>query len=140
MVVVLPAPFGPEEAEHGRGRHGEIEIDDATGTAVRLRQLLGLDGLDRLQIARLAVATLRPAAVRFLREMLDRRVTRREEEPDVAVVAPLHEVRRRAIITMNLEDLRVAVRLADVMSLDDQPVSYRCLHRALPSPRQDDLP
>src|SRR5690349_13058422 len=47
MVVVLPAPFGPEEAEHGRGRHGEIEIDDATGTAVRLRQLLGLDGLDR---------------------------------------------------------------------------------------------
>jgi hypothetical protein len=129
MVVVLPAPFGPRTPNtvvtgtaRSRSTMPRAPRYDFVSCSVSMASIA------HLQNARLGVATLRPAAVRFLREMLDRRVTRREEEPDMAVVAPLHEVRRRAIVTMNLEDLRVAVGLADVMSLDDQSVSYRCLH------------
>jgi hypothetical protein len=59
-----------------------------------------------------------------LREVLDHCVTRREKQPNVSIVAPLHDVQRRAVVAVNFEDLRVPVRLADVMSFDDQPVTH----------------
>jgi hypothetical protein len=59
-----------------------------------------------------------------LREVLDHCVTRREKQANVSIVAPLHEVRGRAVVAVNFEDLRVAVRLADVVSFDDQPVTH----------------
>src|SRR5215470_17503886 len=70
------------------------------------------------------VCRLRPGGMLSFREVLDHCVTRGEEQPDVTVVAPLHEIRRRAVGAVNLENLRVAVGLTDVVSFDDQPVSY----------------
>ena len=42
----LPGAVRAEEAEDRRGRHREVEIDDATCRAVRLGELLGFDGVD----------------------------------------------------------------------------------------------
>ncbi len=52
-----------------------------------------------------------------------------EHEPNVTIVGPLHEVGRSAVVTVDLEDLRIAIVLAFVMTLDDQSVSDTCLHR-----------
>ena len=43
MVVVFPAPFGPEEAEDLALLHAEVHVDDAQVGSVELGELLGLD-------------------------------------------------------------------------------------------------
>ena len=41
---------------------------------------------------------------------------------------PPHDVRRRPVLAVHLEDLRVAIRFADAVSLDHHPISNRCMH------------
>lgn len=67
-------------------------------------------------------------------EVLDAGVGAREHEAFVTVVAPLHEVRRGAVGTVHLEDLGIAIGLADMVSLDDQTVTDCCTHELLLSP------
>lgn len=67
-------------------------------------------------------------------EVFDGRVRAGEEEPFVPVVAPPNEERRAAVLAVHLEDLRIAVVLADMVTLDHQAVSDLCSHRVLPSP------
>ena len=43
IVVVLPAPFGPEEPEGLALAHDEVDVDDAAVLAVCLGQAFGLD-------------------------------------------------------------------------------------------------
>ena len=43
IVVVLPAPFGPEEAEHLALGDLEVDVDDAAVLAVRLGEAFGAD-------------------------------------------------------------------------------------------------
>ena len=43
MVVVLPAPFGPEEAVDLTLLDGQVDVDDAPVGSVELGQPLGLD-------------------------------------------------------------------------------------------------
>jgi hypothetical protein len=69
-----------------------------------------------------------------MREVLDAGVRAREHEALVPVVAPPHDVRRGTVLSVNREDLRVPLLLADAVSLDDQPVTDRCTHRLLLSP------
>ena len=45
MVVVLPAPFGPEEAVHLAGAHRQVEAVQRPGRAEVLDQPAGHDGL-----------------------------------------------------------------------------------------------
>ena len=42
-AVVLPAPFGPEQAEHGAGRRGQVDAVERPHLAVGLDQALGFD-------------------------------------------------------------------------------------------------
>ena len=42
-AVVLPAPFGPEHAEHGALAGGEVDARERLGVAEALVQPLGLD-------------------------------------------------------------------------------------------------
>ena len=44
IVVVLPAPFGPEHAVHGAAAHGQVDAVDRLGLAERLHEAGGLDG------------------------------------------------------------------------------------------------
>jgi hypothetical protein len=67
-------------------------------------------------------------------EVLDAGVGAREHEAFVTVVAPLHDIGRGAVGTVHLEDLGIAIGLADMVSLDDQPVTYCCTHQLLLSP------
>jgi hypothetical protein len=66
-----------------------------------------------------------------MREMVDRRVGTREEEALVSVVGPPDEVRRAAVVSVDLDDLRVAIGFTHVVTLDDQPVADVRLHDAL---------
>ena len=43
MSVVLPAPFAPTRPDDLTGNDGEIDVNDAAVSAVRLRQLARLD-------------------------------------------------------------------------------------------------
>jgi hypothetical protein len=63
-------------------------------------------------------------------EVLDLRIAPGKEETLVAVVTPAHEVRRISVLAADLEDLRVAIRLADVVALDDQTITDFRVHRA----------
>ena len=56
-------------------------------------------------------------------EMLDARVWPREEKAFVAVVAPPYDVRRRPFFSVDFQDLGVPVGFADVMTLDDDPIT-----------------
>jgi hypothetical protein len=67
-------------------------------------------------------------------KVLDAGVGTGEHEALVAVVAPLHEVRRGAVGTVHLEDLGITIGLTDVVSLDDQAVTDCCTHQLLLSP------
>jgi hypothetical protein len=51
------------------------------------------------------------------------------DQADVSVVRPPHEIGRRAILAMDLEDLGVSFVLAHAVSRDDEPVSDVRLHR-----------
>ena len=42
-AVVLPAPFGPEHAEHGALSDGEVDARERLGGAEALGEALGLD-------------------------------------------------------------------------------------------------
>ena len=61
-------------------------------------------------------------------EVFDERVGTRKEQSLVAIVAPPHEVRRTSVLALDLQDLGVTVGLADVVTLDDQPVTRSCTH------------
>jgi hypothetical protein len=53
-------------------------------------------------------------------EPLYRRVGSRKNEPNVAVIGPLDEVRRSPVGSVDLQDLRVAIMFAFVVALDDK--------------------
>jgi hypothetical protein len=55
-------------------------------------------------------------------------VRTREDQPDVTVFGPLHEVRRRAIGTVHFEDLTIAGWCVSTVAPDDESISYACLH------------
>jgi hypothetical protein len=63
-----------------------------------------------------------------VRDVLDRGIGAREEEALVPVVVPADEVGRSTVLAADLEDLGIAVGFADVMTLDDQPVSNVRVH------------
>jgi hypothetical protein len=55
--------------------------------------------------------------------VLDDRIGSGEEQTLVPVVVPTHDIRRRAVTPVDLEDLRVAVGFSDVVALDHDPVT-----------------
>ncbi len=55
----------------------------------------------------------------------------RKYKPDMPVVRPPNQERRRAIVTVNFKDLAVPMRLMAVTSFDDKTVSDCCPHRCL---------
>jgi hypothetical protein len=63
-------------------------------------------------------------------EWFHHRIGPRENESNVTIVGPLHEVRRSPLGSVDLQDLRVAIVLAVVVTLDDQSISDMCLHRS----------
>jgi len=56
--------------------------------------------------------------------MLDRCVASREKEALVTVARPADEVRRSAVIRVDLENLAVPVGLVDGVTLDDYAVAW----------------
>jgi hypothetical protein len=60
----------------------------------------------------------------------------------VAAVLPPHDVRRRSVGASHLEHFSIAVRLARLVPMDDDPITYVGLHSALPipTPHIHDLP
>jgi hypothetical protein len=58
----------------------------------------------------------------------DEGVGPREEESLVAVRRPADAVRRCAVVATDLQDLGVAVTVADVVARDDESISDVCLH------------
>jgi hypothetical protein len=64
-------------------------------------------------------------------KVLNQGVRARKEQPFVSVLVPPHEPGRTAVLTVNLQDLGVAVVVADVVSLDDQTVANGCTHCSL---------
>jgi len=56
-------------------------------------------------------------------EVLDARVRSREEKAFVAVIAPPNDVRRRPFFSVDFQDLGVPVGFADVVALDDDPIT-----------------
>jgi hypothetical protein len=60
-------------------------------------------------------------------------VRAREEQPFAAVVAPPNYVRRAAILTPDVENLGIAVRLAHAVAFDHQPIANSCTHNDTPS-------
>jgi hypothetical protein len=67
------------------------------------------------------------------RVVLDVRVRTGEEQTLVSVVAPAHEVGRHTVLAVDLENLGIAIGLADVMTLDDEAVTDLSKHGDLPS-------
>src|SRR5689334_18406854 len=59
--------------------------------------------------------------------MLDHRVGARIDEPGLAVVE-LHQVGRRSLVAVHLDDLAVLVRVPDDVAVDADAVASRCLH------------
>ena len=56
-------------------------------------------------------------------QVLDVRVRAREEQALLARVGPAHDVRRTAVVVTYLDDLRIPLRLPDVVAVDDQTIS-----------------
>src|SRR3954452_72588 len=67
--------------------------------------------------------------------MLDRRIGAREEERRPTRGGPLHEVRRKSVGTVDLEDLAVPHRFVHMCAVHHDPVAYCCLHGRPPSGR-----
>lgn len=61
--------------------------------------------------------------------MVDLGVRAGEQQTLVPVVGPTHQVRRRPIWSVDLEDFAISVRLAHVRGSDDDAVAHCCFHR-----------
>jgi len=66
-------------------------------------------------------------------DVFDARIRTREHQRLMMVFGPTNQVRRRAVRTVDLEDLGLTTMLANVVSHDDQLVTHLRLHR-LPLP------
>jgi hypothetical protein len=60
--------------------------------------------------------------------MLDERIGAGNDESDVAIVGPSHEVGRGAVFPVDFDNLCIAVGFTEVMALHDEPVAGTCLH------------
>lgn len=60
--------------------------------------------------------------------MFDVRVRSGEEEGHVAVVEPVHHVRRLPVRAAYVGDLSFAPMIVEVRSFDDQPITHLCPH------------
>ena len=56
------------------------------------------------------------------RVVLDKRVRRRHEYA-LVTSSPAHEIRPCPVLTVNLQDHRLAIRVTDVVTLDDEPIT-----------------
>jgi len=65
-------------------------------------------------------------------DVLDHGVGSREEQADVPVVVPTHDIRGTTVVAPHLEDLGVPIGLTDMVALDDQSITYCCLHGTPP--------
>lgn len=61
-------------------------------------------------------------------KVVDSSVWARKHEADVPIFGPLHEIGRLSVVTVNLGDSTVAVRLSDGMAFYDQAVADFCMH------------
>ena len=75
-------------------------------------------------------AAVSRGSLRALVLVLEFAVGTRVEQGLVAVVEP-HELGRAAVFAADLEDLAVAVGLADLLAVDDEASSDGCVHRVL---------
>lgn len=72
---------------------------------------------------------LLPVQPEVMRQMmLDVRVRTGEEEGHVAVVEPVHHVRRLPVRAAHFGDLSFTPMIVEVHSFDDQPITHLCPH------------
>jgi hypothetical protein len=65
--------------------------------------------------------------------MFDGRVRTRKQETDMTVIGPLDKVWGLSVLSMDFDDPSISIRLSIVVALDDEPISYSCLHRSISS-------
>ena len=64
--------------------------------------------------------------------MVDLGIGAGEEQAFVPVVVPPHEIRRTSVLAVYLKDLRIPIRLSDMVALDHESITHTRIHVIAP--------